>query len=315
MAPARHSGQVILYLDCDTGIDDAIALALLLGRPDVEILGIGTVSGNTSAAEAATNTLAVLALAGRDDIPVAVGGHDPLTGEYRSGASDVHGSNGIGGVELPPAARGPIIEPAADLLVRLARTHAGDLHVLATGPLTNLARALHAEPRLPELVAGVTVMGGAVRVPGNVTPHAEANIADDPAAAAAVVAAGWPLTLVPLDVTMNHRFTEPDRDALRATGSPLLTALADMLRAYVDYYEPVLGVAEVPLHDPLAAAVLVDAVRPAEAPVLPLRVDTGAGAERARIAEDPDAGHPVRVILSMAEPAAPAILAALLALA
>lgn len=300
-----------LYLDCDTGVDDAVALALLLGRPDVEILGIGTVNGNTTAAQAAANTLAVLALAGRDDIPVAVGGHDPLGGEFRGGAGEVHGDNGIGGVELPPATHGPIDRTAADLLVDLARAHPGELHVLATGPLTNLAVARRAEPRLPELVADVTAMGGAVRVPGNVTPRAEANIADDPEAAAIAVAAPWPMTLVPLDVTLDHRFTEGDRDALRSAGSPLLTALADMLGGYFDFYEPVLGVREVPLHDPLAAAVLLGIAKPADSPTLPLRVDDGAGPDRGRVVEDP-AGRPVRVILSLAEPAAPAILAGLL---
>lgn len=303
---------MILYIDCDTGVDDAVALALLAGRPEVQIAGIGTTSGNTSAAQAATNTLAVLALAGRDDIPVAIGG--PPGGDYRGGAEDVHGSNGIGGVELPPAPRGPIDGTAADLLVNLARAHPGELLVLATGPMTNLATALRAEARLPELVAGVTAMGGAVRVPGNVTPRAEANIADDPESAAAAVAAPWPMTLVPLDVTLQHRFTERDLDALRGTGSPLLTVLADMLATYFDYYEPLLGARESPLHDPLAAAVLLGLAKPGDAPTLRLRVDDGDGPDRGRVLEDP-AGHPVRVILSLAEPAAPAILGGLLATA
>src|SRR4051812_18985223 len=194
---------MILYLDCDTGVDDALALAVLLATPDVEIAGIGTVSGNTSAAQAATNTLNVLALSGRGAaVPVAVGEHHPLAGVFEGGAEVVHGDNGIGGVELPPAPYRPIDARASDLLVELARARPGELQVLATGPLTNLARALITEPRLPDLVAGVTAMGGAVRVPGNVTGHAEANIASDPEAAAAVFGARWPVTLVPLDVTM-----------------------------------------------------------------------------------------------------------------
>jgi purine nucleosidase len=298
---------MILYLDCDTGVDDAVALALLLATPDVGLAGIGTVSGNTSAAQAATNTLNLLALAGRTDVPVAVGEHHPLAGTFDAGAEAVHGDNGIGGVELPAAAQRPIDARAADLLVNLARARPGELHVLATGPLTNLARALIIEPRLPDLVAGVTVMGGAVRVPGNVTGHAEANIANDPEAAAAVFAAGWPVTLVPLDVTMRNRIDEADRAALRAGGTPLAVALADMLADYFDYYEPVLGVREVPLHDPLAAGIVTGELEPADAPLLGLRVDTGTGPERGRIVEDPAATSRVLVVFTLARPAGPII--------
>jgi purine nucleosidase len=297
----------LLYWDCDTGVDDALALAVLLATPGVKIAGIGTTSGNTSAAQAAANTLALLQLAGHQEIPVAVGG-----GEFRGGAAEVHGDNGIGGVQLPPATQAPIGEAPADLLIRLARAHPGELHVLATGPCTNLARALQAEPRLPEMIASVTVMGGAVRVPGNVTGYAEANIADNPEAAAAVVAAPWPLTLVPLDVTMNHRFSEADRDTLRAGGTPLRAALADMLGSYFDFYEPLLGRRETPLHDPLAAGIATGTLEPADAPLLGLRVDTSAGPERGRIAEDPSAPQRTRVVFSLAAPATPVILAALL---
>jgi purine nucleosidase len=301
-----------LYVDCDTGVDDALALGVLLATPGVQIAGIGTVSGNTSAAQAAANTLAVLQLAGRDDVPVAVGGRDPLAGEFRSGAAEVHGDNGVGGVELPVATRSPIDGSAVDLLLRLAHAHPGELHVLATGPSTNLALALRAEPRLPELVASVTVMGGAVRVPGNVTGYAEANIADDPEAAAAVLAAPWPVTLVPLDVTMNHRLSVADRDTLRSAGTPLPAALADMLEVYFDFYEPLLGERRTPLHDPLAAGIATGVLEPADAPLLGLRVDTGAGPERGRITEDPSAPRRTRVVFSLAEPATPVILAALL---
>jgi purine nucleosidase len=304
---------MILYLDCDTGVDDSLAIGVLLATPGVQLAGIGTVSGNTTAVQAATNTLGVLALAGHDDIPVAVGEHHPMAGAFAGGAAHVHGDNGIGGVDLPPSARGPIDARASDLLVELARARPGELEILAIGPLTNLARALLTEPRLPDLVAGVTVMGGAVRVPGNVTGHAEANIAGDPEAAAAVFGARWPVTLVPLDVTMRHRFDEADQQRLRAGGTPLRAALADMLTGYLDYYEPVLGIRETPLHDPLAAGILTGDLEPADAPAIGLRVDTGDGPERGRISEDPAAGHPTRVVFSLARPGAPVILERLLA--
>jgi purine nucleosidase len=301
---------VILYLDCDTGVDDSLAVAMLLATPGVEVAGIGTVSGNTSAEQAATNTLAILHLAGRDDIPVAVGARDPLIGTYRSGAEVVHGDNGIGGVAVPAAPRGPIAGSAVDLLLRLAREHAGELHILATGPATNLALAMRAEPGLPGRIASVTVMGGAVRAPGNVTEYAEANIHGDPEAAAAVVSGAWPLTLVPLDVTMEHRFDETDRAVLRA-GTPLQRALGDMLAGYFDWYEPLLGGRQSPLHDPLAAGVATGVLAVGDAPRVGIRVVTD-GPERGRTAEDPAAPPRTRVVFTLAEPAAPVIRAALL---
>ena len=306
---ADHQDPATLYVDCDTGVDDAVAIGLLLATGAARIAGIGTVSGNTSAAQAAANTLDLLALAGRDDIPVAVGAHrDDFTG----GAEVVHGDNGIGGVRLPAARRAPAAEDAVGLLLRLSREHAGTLHVLATGPATNLARALDRDPALPGRVAAVTVMGGAVRAPGNVTPYAEANIAGDPVAAAAVLAAPWPVTLVPLDVTLNHRFTEADQADLRAGGA-LPRALGDMLGTYFDYYAPQFGMRASPIHDALAAGVATGLLPLGDAPELGLRVDTGDGPERGRVAEDPGAATRTRVVFSLARPAAPIIKAALLA--
>lgn len=292
------------YLDCDTGVDDAFALAALLGHPGADLAGIGTVSGNTSAGQAARNTLGLLALAGPGNTPVAVGAHHPLAGDFGGGASRVHGGNGIGGVVLPPAAPAPTSGSAAELLVRLSHEH--ELRVVATGPLTNLALALRLDPTLPERIRDVTVMGGAVRVPGNITPHAEANIANDPEAAAAVLAAGWDVTLVPLDVTLQHRFDEDDRAALVRHGTPLTAALAEMLSGYFDWYETIFGVRCSPLHDPLAACVATGDVRPGEAPRLGLRVALD-GEERGRLIEDPDVPARTRVVLTLAEPGAPVI--------
>ncbi|GAA2588206.1 hypothetical protein GCM10010435_78210 [Winogradskya consettensis] len=295
------------YLDCDTGVDDALAIALLLHSPGVELLGVGTVSGNTSAGQAARNTLDVLALGGRPGVPVAVGAHHPLEGVFAGGATVVHGGNGIGGVELPRSPDEPVPAHAVDLLLTLARARPGELRILATGPLTNLALALRREPRLPHLVRDVTIMGGAVRVPGNITPHAEANIANDPEAAAEVLEAPWPVTLVPLDVTLEHRFQIKDQEALRAHGTPLSAAIADMLTAYYDFYEPLLTIREVPQHDALAAAVATGAVTPADAPMLGLRVELD-GDERGRLVEDPSVAARTRVILSLTSEAAPVIL-------
>jgi purine nucleosidase len=296
---------MILYLDCDTGIDDALAIALLLAhRGDVVLAGIGTVNGNTSAAQAARNTLGLLELAGVPDVPVAVG----EAARYGD-ARQVHGDNGVGGVELPGGARA---DPRTtnQLLADLGEEHPGELHILATGPCSNLARALRAAPRLAGQVASVTVMGGAVRVPGNITPVAEANIHNDPQAAAEVLAAPWPVTLVPLDVSMQHRWDAASLASLAAGTHPVHRTLAAMLPVYFDSYETRLGERAIPLHDPLAAALVVGSLLPADAPTLALRVDPHEGT----VLEAPDGPGRARVVFSIDRPAGPVILHEILSL-
>jgi purine nucleosidase len=269
-----------VLVDCDTGIDDALALLYLTKIEALDIVGISTVSGNTTAAQAAANTLALLALAGRDDIPVACGAADPLTGRYSGGAPDVHGHNGIGEVTLASGTVKPIAATGPELIVDMARAHRGALRLLTIGPLTNLALALRQEPDLPGLVADLTVMGGAALVPGNVSPVAEANISHDVRAAAIVMAAGWPVTLVGLDVTLAQRFTDADRRRLLTATDPATVAVGRMLDFYLSFYETVLGRRECPVHDPLAAAVLAGGVVANLAPTVPVVVDDTDGPGR-----------------------------------
>jgi ribokinase len=302
------------YLDCDTGIDDALALVYLLASPTVELVGIGTVSGNISAAAGAQNTLDLLTMAGFDHIPVAVGCHDPLVGAFDGGALRVHGDNGIGGVTLPTSRRSPVTEDAAELLVRLAKRHPGELKILAIGPLTNLARALELEPKLPGLVRDVTVMGGAAQVAGNHSPYAEANIASDPEAAARVFAADWPLTVVPLDVTMSHVFDETDRAALLSSPRSIHHALGEMLVTYFDFYETRLHRRAAALHDPLAAAIATGDVVPDSAPLMTISVDVGTDTQRAQTrcvelsADATTVASCARVVLSAPDGAAAVLL-------
>lgn len=300
-----HS-PVPLFLDCDTGIDDALALAYLLASPAVRVVGIGTVSGNISAAEAARNTLDLLALAGREGIPVAVGAHDPIAGEYSGGAAHVHGSNGIGNVVLPRSVQTPVALSAAQLLINLAREHDGNLRVLAIGPLTNLAVALDEDPELPTLIESLTIMGGAALVPGNVSPVAEANIANDPEAAAMVFDAGWKITLVPLDVTMQHTLAEEDRLELLGSSHPVAQRLGEMLDVYFEFYEDTFGRRTSALHDPLAAAIAAGAVLATLAPIVGVVVDSTTGPGRGQTICDlrgrfvdypPQPGAHTRVVL------------------
>lgn len=275
-----------LLVDCDTGIDDALALLYLLGDPDADLRAITSVFGNTDADTAARNSLRVLELVGRDDVPVAVGARSNWRGTFDS-APHVHGDDGLGNTVLAEPAKRPSTEPAVELITRLARENAGRLNILAIGPLTNLATALLLEPRLPERVKHVTIMGGAVHHPGNATPAAEANIANDPEAAQMVLRADWDVTLVPLDVTMTETITERHLDRLRAGDAPVPAFATGILDHYLDFYRnDVFGTRQAACHDPLAAAIAVGDVTPTVAPAVRVEVETGDGPARGMTVAD-----------------------------
>ncbi|WP_022891144.1 nucleoside hydrolase [Agromyces subbeticus] len=306
-----------VYFDCDTGVDDSLALAYLLRTDDVSIVGIGTVSGNVAAADAATNTLRLLALAGETNVPVAVGAHHPLTGSFGGGVPHVHGGNGIGNVDLPPSAREPISTTAAGLLIELSKEFAGSLDIIAVGPLTNLALALREDPLLVDRVRSVTVMGGAARVPGNISAVAEANIGADPEAAEQVINAGWDVTLVPLDVTLEDKFLEGDRQSLLHSGDPFISALGRILDFYFDFHVPIYGHRASALHDALAAAIATGGIEATNCPAVPITVDTSNGPGRGQTICDlrgqrfgplDEPGSRTRVVLSTSGPFAPRLL-------
>lgn len=248
-----------VLVDCDTGIDDALALAYLLAEPAVEIVGVTTVSGNTDAARAAANTLSLFDLAGVHDIPVAVGAHHFRGREYAGGAPHVHGDDGVGGIAWAASAREHDARPAVELIDHLAARHP-DLTVLALGPLTNLAA--YAETPGVAAFDRLVVMGGAFGHSGNVTAWAEANIHNDPESAAVVFAQDWDTTLVPLDVTMTQTLDATDLVRLRAIPGAVPQALAAMLPAYLDFYQSrVFPDRRCALHDPLAAMVAAGVLR------------------------------------------------------
>jgi purine nucleosidase len=222
-----------LLVDCDTGVDDAVALFYLLADPDVEICGITTVFGNVSAGLAARNSLWALDVTGHTgEVPVAKGCEVPLVGGSPDLGTHVHGDAGLGGVEIADPDGLLSSQSGPELIVQLARERPGEIHLLATAPLTNLAVALRLEPGLPRLVDGVTIMGGAALVPGNVTPAAEANVWHDPEAAQAVLSAPWPTTLVPLDVTMAEVMTEEQRLRMARSEAPAARFAARILEHY-----------------------------------------------------------------------------------
>lgn len=260
-----------LIFDVDTGVDDALALLYALGRPEVEVAGIGVVAGNVEIDKCVENTLRVLRLKDRADIPVARGCERPLLQPLHT-AAYVHGDDGLGGAALPPADRAPSGEHAADQLIRLAATRPGELTLVALGPLTNVALALLRRPDLPRLLKAVVLMGGAFAYPGNTSPTAEFNIWVDPEAARLVFEAGFPLTVVPLDATMGALLDEGHLAQL--DDGPVARFVRDVTRSYMDLSERRRGRRAAAMHDPLATAIALDPSLMADAPTIPVTVET-----------------------------------------
>lgn len=273
-----------IVLDVDTGIDDTFAILTAALAEGVDLVACTTTWGNVSVDQAARNTKYVLELAGRPDVPVARGAVGPSNGKDPWHAHFVHGEDGQGNVGDTSFVPELASETAAELIVRLSH-EVPDLELVAVGPLSNLAAALAADPTLPERIRRVTVMGGAVLVPGNASPAAEANILHDPEAAAAVFEAGWSVTLVGLDVTMRARITTEHQARLAAAGRVGAYA-ARIFDFYLDYYERSFGKREAANHDALAVAVALGLAEATLAPVVEVVIDTTDGPNRGRTTAD-----------------------------
>ncbi len=189
-----------LLLDCDPGLDDALAILLAHGDPALDLVALTTVGGNVVLENTTRNALELREYLGFTDVPVASGAAGPLVRETKN-AAEVHGVGGIGDVILPKATLPLDSRDAVDLIVETLREAPGEIHLVATGPMTNIALALRAEPRVAEWAASFTIMGGSF-TRGNTTPAAEFNIYADPEAAAEVFAAGWQVVMVGLDLTL-----------------------------------------------------------------------------------------------------------------
>ncbi len=271
---------VRMLLDCDTGVDDTMAILYAALHPAVELVGVGAVWGNVDVDTATRNSLHAVAMAGQPEVPVARGAAGPITGRPPVFAPHVHGADGQGdrgtGRPVQPAAE----ETAAEQIVRIASAHPGEVELVAVGPMTNVALALGLSPELPSLLRGVTIMGGAALAPGNVTEVAEANIHSDPEAAAAVFAADWPLTMVGLDVTMRTTLDAAQLDRLAAGGS-LARYVAAITELYAGFFAAnAFGERRSCMHDVLAVAIAAGTLVPALAPTVHARVDTGDGPGR-----------------------------------
>ena len=242
-----------IILDTDPGIDDALALFLALASPEVQLEAITTVNGNVGVNSTTRNALALLEFLGRTDIPVARGCDRPLL-RLHTDAAYVHGDNGLGGIQLPEPHTQPVAQHAVDMIIERIMAAPGEITLVPIGPLTNIALAVRREPRIAQRVREVVIMGGALRVPGNVTPGAEFNIYVDPQAAHIVFHAGWPLRLVALDVTMQARLPRSQVDTLAATQTRIGSLMQEMLAYYFDVFGPRYSVTEFHMHDPLCLA-------------------------------------------------------------
>ena len=236
-------------LDCDPGHDDAIAILLALGSDELELRGVTTVAGNQTLEKTTANAIRVLELAGRGDVPVAVGSPRPLVREPFV-AAYVHGETGLDGPDLPPPQAEPSDQHAVDFLAE--RLEGATL--VATGPLTNVALLLARYPEArPERIV---LMGGAI-AEGNVTPAAEFNIWADPEAAARVFASGLDVTMVGLDVTHQALVTAAHAEQLRGAGR-VGKVVAELLDFYGVFHREVYGFDGSPVHDAVAVAHVID---------------------------------------------------------
>lgn len=249
-----------IVLDTDPGIDDAMAIAVALASPEIEVLALTTVFGNHELDVTTGNARRILDHLGRDDVPVARGAAGPVAGSAHPPATFVHGHDGLGDCGYPPPSRPA--EPgrtAAELIVDLARSRPGEITLVAIGPLTNLALARRIDPQIEDLVAGVVLMGGAVTVPGNVTPAAEANIWNDPTAADEVLGGRWPITLIGLDVTHQVHADRAWLSEVATVPTPAARLVADTAPTYVEFHRATDGVDGIHCHD---AAAVVQLLRP-----------------------------------------------------
>ena len=245
-----------VIIDTDPGTDDVLAIMMALNSPDLSVEGITTVGGNATLAQTTDNALRLMEyLEGpRSAMPISVGADRPLHGSYTH-AYHFHGSGGMGGIRLPSPTLKPHRMSAVQFLQDRVAMAPGEITLLAIGPLTNVAAALDNRPDIAEAIPEIIVMGGAVGVPGNITPHAEFNIHEDPWAANSVFESGVPVTLVGLDVT-HETFMHRDGGPYWFEGSSKQAQLGN--RILTDRFQELDGTDEFHLHDPLATAAAIE---------------------------------------------------------
>ncbi|MFE2043377.1 nucleoside hydrolase [Streptomyces sp. NPDC059477] len=245
----------VLVVDTDTGIDDAMALVhALLDNAPIEL--ITTVHGNSDVDSCTRNALELLELT-QTDIPVARGAQGPII-QGCGAAPQIHGIEGRGSLPAPVLRTRPVPGHAVQRILEMVASNPSEVTIVAMGRLTNVALACLLEPQTMKSVRKVVWMGGAVSVSGNTSPVAEANLDGDPEALRIVLAHGVPLTILPLDVTMDVRLTQDDLNSLAASAHRAVVHLTRLVPFYLDAYEAILGVRECALHCGLLMGIVMD---------------------------------------------------------
>jgi len=247
-----------IIIDTDPGVDDTMAILFAFNSPEVEVVGLTTIFGNVQVDLTTQNALRLAELGGRPQLPVAKGAAKPLVLPLEGVGDFVHGADGLGNTNQPPPQGQPLNMSAAQFIVETVMANPGQITLVPVGPLTNLALALALEPRLAQNVAEVVLMGGAAATGGNVSPAAEANIYNDPHAADLVFTAGWPITMVGLDVTTKAVMTEEYLRSLKASGSKFAEFIYNISRFYQDFHNQFYGSTDLHTHDPSAVAYVID---------------------------------------------------------
>lgn len=258
MTEAAGMAQKVI-IDADPGVDDAMAIFFALQSPELEVLGITAVFGNSSVQTTTSNAIRIVETAVRPEIPVAAGANTPLIIPKRfSGGASVHGQDGLGnaGEQLPQPRSKPITQNAAAFIVETVMANPGEITLVTMGPLTNIALALRLQPAIARAAKGVALMGGSAFVGGNKTAAAEANLYNDPHAAAIVFSAGWPIVMAGWDVNNRFHMNQVYLDQLCALGNPttaFIKAIYPCLQAFVQLPEQAIDVPDL-----LPVAYLVD---------------------------------------------------------
>ena len=276
-----------LVIDTDTASDDAVALMMALRHPDIDVEAITVVAGNVGLDQAVQNALYVADLCGRQDVPVCAGATRPLLADLVT-ARPVHGQDGMGDIGLPVSGRTSAGGNAVDVLVDTLLGRPGEIDLVTLGPLTNVALALARAPQLAAAIRHCYIMGGTGAGGGNVTPLAEFNFWVDPEAAAIVVRADMPKTIIGWDISVTSAtFSPEEASRLRAIGTPCAQVAVDC-QAVVDIYARDTGLAGFVLPDPIAMAVALD---PSIADTVPVHVEVLTGGGPARGVQSTDWRH------------------------
>jgi pyrimidine-specific ribonucleoside hydrolase len=244
-----------VFIDCDPGHDDMMAIMLALASPEIELLGISTVAGNQTGDKTYRNALRTLTLIGRKDIPVSRGAQRPLLRELTV-APMIHGVSGLDGADLPEPTFEGDGRHAVDAIIQTIMGSREPVTLVPTGPLTNVALALLKEPGVARAVSRIVLMGGAVH-DSNISPAAEFNIFVDPEAAKIVFGCGAPIIMVGLDVTNKARLSFEDIDEMERWKGRVSRVVAPLLRFFANTNKEVFGINGAPVHDALAVAHLV----------------------------------------------------------